>query len=377
MLNFILPLILLIPNLAFAGEETCLLGKEEISWYNGATTNGKSGVVVCKNKEGTITQRATLKDGKKIGPQMMTFGNGERQEWTQDEKGRKQGSYKRFKKSGVAVESRNQIDGNYVGLQEDFFDSGKPRRVFWQEAGASSAASEIEFLEDGAISGIKCSIEKSYTNADKAPCGFSGAKTTWLMSGSGKKKSEVTYKNGVNEKKITYGRKGEVVSESNIVDGLETEKVFFEDGKVKEENSARGRAMLSELEYFMNGSKKREAKFTGDIKNPKKHEIIYWDNGKIQSEGDYVRGGYRGWSPVGTLTRFNAAGTKVHVVKYSETGKEEFEARYFNDTGKLADETTFKEGRIFRTKIYDENGIFKFEKEFFADGSSKLISGKE
>ena len=198
-----------------------------------------------------------------------------------------------------------------------------------------------------------------------------------IDDGEWSQKSEVTYRNGNLEKQITYGRKSEVASEVVVTNGVATEKEFFEDGKVKILSTYKGRTPLTEVEYFMNGEKKREAKFSGEGRSLKKHELSFWDNGKLKIEGDYARGTYSGWSAYGTQTSYTDKGVKFNVEKFDDRGRSEVVTSYYSDSGKLADETTYKDGKLFRAKVYDLNGVFKYEKEFFPDGSSKLISGQE
>jgi antitoxin component YwqK of YwqJK toxin-antitoxin module len=360
-------------SVALAQQDApCMLGKEHINFNNGATTNGKSGLVICKRQDGTVVRKVTLKDGKPVGFQMSHYGE-EREEWTQDENGRRQGAYKRFNGKGRLIDSQTLKDGDAVGLQETFYDDGKSKYVRWHEPGEGSAASNVEYNPDGSVATLKCSPARSYTKADKSLCGFSGAKTTTLMTGSGKKKSEVTYNKGSFEKKLIYGRTGSVVSESTFKNGDETEKTFFDDGKLKSETFVKGRNVEKETEYFMNGEKRRVATFTYDANGGRKHEIAYWDNGKVRSEGDFAQTRMRNWMPIEKHSAFTDKGIKTEEVTYSSNGVLDGEAKYYDDKGILREQSVYKNGSVTHQKLFTPDGKVESEKEFYADGSSKVI----
>lgn len=342
---------------AFSEQLNCTLKGEHVSPYNGATTAGKTGMVICKNEEGKVTREYELKDGKEIGRKVFVRYDGNREEYSVNEKGNIDGLKKVFNKDGKLIYEGNYSNSDSVGLHKEWYDSGALKGIH------ADNKMRIDFDRDGNPYNIRCDKEKSYTKEDKEICGWNKPFETKHKRGS------ETYSKGQLIKEVILDFKGKLSSESVIENGVETTKKFFETGEVKSISTYKGRTILSLKEFYMNGNLSSEATIKPDGDFLRKDQKTYYDDKTLSSEGSYIM--MRNFDQPDGLVKSYWQNTKPKMIENYKDGKYEGEVQTFDDNGQLISKRTYAADILKREIIY-KDGKVESDYEYYPDGSKKL-----
>jgi antitoxin component YwqK of YwqJK toxin-antitoxin module len=342
---------------AFSEQLNCTLKGEHVSPYNGATTAGKTGMVICKNEEGKVTREYELKDGKEIGRKMFVRYDGSREEYSVNEKGNTEGVKKLFNKDGKLIREGKYENGSTVGIHREWYDSGAIKSIH------SENKMSIDYDRDGKPYNIRCDKEKAHAKEDKEVCG-------WEKPYEAKRgKGSETFVKGQLTKEIVYDFKGKLSSESVIENGIETTKKFFETGEVKSIATYKGRTPLTMKEFYMNGNVSSEATIKPDGDFLRKDLKTYYDDKTLSSEGSYIM--MRNFDQPDGLIKSYWQNSKPKMFENYKDGKNEGEVDIFDENGQLISKRTFAADILKREIIY-KDGKVESDYEYYPDGSKKL-----
>ena len=143
---------------------------------------------------------------------------------------------------------------------------------------------------------------------------------------------------------VVYYPNGNKMASSTLIDGdLIRLTEWYENGKKKRDRKfTRSISDWKEINWYENGKKEKETEIKNGIEHGK--TTRWYENGKKQSEGEYFQGDFHGkwiwWYEKGqmkTLIEF----------KYGE-----LDGKYINwdENGKITRDTIFKDGKIISDK---------------------------
>lgn len=360
-----LALLLFITAEAWATPQTCTLNNEHVNLNHGGTTAGKTGMIICKNEDGKVVREFEMRNGKEVGKVMRIDWDGNREEYSINEKGNTDGEKKTFHKNGTLIFKGKFVNGNSVGVHKYFYPSGKLKDIYYYEEGRSNSLMNMSLREDGSVTSFHCAKE-SMAKEDKQVCGWGKKITTKLFN------QEVTMLDGKQINEIQFDRNNKKVLERSTTDGMTIEKRFFETGELKEENTFKDRIQLTSKEYFMNGKMSKETTFEDVDKKVLQTIKTYYDDGSLMSEGKYFRGGrYAGRDkPHGEIKTYYMNGKLQSSENYID-GERNGEFNYFDDKGLSLYKRFFKFDVMTREIVYDK-GVQQSDFEYLPDGSRKL-----
>ncbi|MES2103986.1 MAG: hypothetical protein V4634_08205 [Pseudomonadota bacterium] len=356
--------------------QSCDINQQPVNPNNGNSTEGKTGIMRCRDKDTGVLQREQeIRNGKFIGLVRFYKEGKLATEYTENEKGNREGVAHEFSASGQMLREDNYVNGQKTGLTKNFHQNGKLQRATFYGLGNNEQA-YAEFNENGQLRELRCADRPVLGPAvdDGALCGFArspakieffngkaelraratyeagkrvryetlwdNGKTSQLEENSaerrlersfsreGVKRRETSFKLGgkypVKERQQEFSESGTLVNDKQWTDGeLSVEKVFFLNGQ------------LRSISENLDDGKQRSV----SIKN-------YYDNGTLASEEAYLRpasGGYR-QQAIGTHKSYNQRGQLVAESTFDERGRLKHE-RSWDDAGKLVrDDEVFEDG---------------------------------
>ncbi|MBT9465825.1 hypothetical protein [Hydrogenophaga sp.] len=349
--------------------QRCELNGESVSPYNGNTTAGKSGVMRCTDDDGQVRRLdQTLRDGRLVGPVVMVLADGERREYSVNERGNRDGVARTFDAKGTLRKEENLEDGNAVGVQKNFAEAGHLQELHFS-AGRRTVLT-IAWLADGSLTELRCAAV-TLVPQDREVCGHAGrASEVTLYREAGKPVGTVSYLQGQLQRLAVLDREGRLVRNEELKDGRRIKRVFYASGKPRSEadfierdpNSREGRegvarewAESGQLtqettwadgfeqrihQWYLNGKQKLRQQIRRDGRNQERTTESFWDNGLPAAVNNERNGRLQGWQ------------------------------KYFTETGVLAREDEHGErGVLLRRKHYGVQGVFEREERFLEDGS--------
>jgi antitoxin component YwqK of YwqJK toxin-antitoxin module len=372
--------------------QVCELNGQSVNPNNGSTTEGKTGLMRCREGEGgPVVREQELQQGKFMGV-VRYFKDGMlEREYRVNERGNRDGLAREWVRpeaggKGVLVREETLRDSRTVGIARSWYPSGQLRRVSFHGDDEREQAS-AEFTGDGRLSELRCAAKPVLGGDfdDKAACGFAGGvSNVTLFSGKGVAKARVAYERGERRRSETLWENGSVrelseltatggVERSFAADGTPRREVqwatiggdrprrvttldqeFHESGKrVRERRwqpSERGAELVSEATWYLNGQPKTQSIYSVADGRTVRRETGFHDNGRKSFEGTWrTEPGGRGEVAFGTQQSFDVE-------------------------GHLRRERTYDErGRIKRERDLDERGDVVRDDEVFEDGSRKAV----
>ena len=380
---------------------TCDLDGQPVNPNNGSTTAGRSGLMRCRDADtGSVQREQELKNGVFMGVERF-FEKGELvKERRVNEKGNGDGPSREWTivdGKRVLVREATERNGSTVGLVRAWNRTGSRDRLTWYGDDGREEAS-VEFNADGKPSGLRCATRPVFGSDfdDRTACGFAGATTTTLYDSKGRPSTRIAFENGKRQKteRLDDGRVRESrettatgsvertfdasgtkrhevqytslpkradASPTSPAPSVKTlEQEWAESARLVHERrwapSDRGAELVAESVWYLNGQPKGETRIASGPQGQVRREKTYFDNGTLQSEGDWVatpregsRFGGREDRPVGTHRT------------YTESGRKQGE-RVYDD-----------KGRLTRERGYDESGVVVRDDEVFEDGSRKAV----
>lgn len=353
-----------VPGPAAAIGADCELDGQRVNLDNGSTTAGKSGMVVCRDREsGKIVREERWVNGRQLGYRKSTDLFGNVIVANVNERGNLDGEYRSFHPTGRPRSEEAYRDGSRIGLGRFFNRDGGLEKVSFAEPRKGELA-VMAFNARGQLTELRCA-DRPLLPDDRKPCGFDGPAETDLFNARGEPAGRVRHAQGRRVATTVLGAGG-VRSASEEVDGARTirrayhgggelrlETTFVDGRRRAETEYAREgqklreaqwdeRGLVQETQWFMNGSlKRKEAPASGAPAGARALEE-YWDNGRLRSRGVV---GERG-QPLGLVQTWRESGTPWT-------------------------EVTYDKGRPVRKREFDAGGALVSDDEYYEDGSRK------
>jgi len=374
--------------------QSCDLDGQPVNPANGYTTQGKTGLMRCREGEGgPVVREQELKNGVFMGV-IRYFKDGSlEREYSVNERGNRDGPAREWERAAnagkpVLVREETYRNGSTVGVARTWYPSGQLRRIsFHDDAGREAA--NAEFTADGQLAELQCTSRAVLgRDADDARwCGHAGAASSVVLySGKGVAKARVSYEHGERRKSEYLDDKGTVreVQETSAAGGVERtfyadgtkrrevqwvavagergrrvttlDQEFHESGKLVREQrwraGERGGEKASEQLWYLNGQPKEKTEFVAVDGRSLRQETSFHDNGKKAFEG--------AWRTASSAGRGDEVATGVH--------------RSWGSDGQLRAERYYDErGRVTRERTFDATGAVVRDDEVFEDGSRKAF----
>ncbi|GGC71635.1 toxin-antitoxin system YwqK family antitoxin [Undibacterium terreum] len=354
--------------------QVCELDQQPIDLNNGRSTEGKTGIIRCKDKDSGVLQREQEVRSGKIMGLMRYYKEGKlATEFSTNEKGNREGIAREFAPNGQMLQEDMYVNSQKTGISKSFHPNGKLRRATFYGADTREQA-YAEFNANGSIRALRCGDKALLAPLvdDATLCGFvrspskidffndkgevssravyeagkrvrleslwEDGKTAQLeeittdrrtersFSREGIKRKEVVFKLGgkypVRERQQDFSESGTLVSDKQWVDGeLSTEKAFYLNGQLRSVSAS-----------TTNGKQRSVT-----VKN-------YYDTGTLASEESYLRMGDYQQQSIGVHKGYSQQGKLVSESTYDERGKLKHE-RSWDESGKLLrDDEVFEDG---------------------------------
>lgn len=391
-------LLLALASPAAHAVQDCEFKGQHINTSNGAETAGKTGMVLCKDRDtGKPEREYELRDGRSVGLSRY-FREGKLvKEFTITANGPHEGLEREWAGNGQLVMEFTNVNGNARGLRRQWFEDGKPRKIEWVAENERDGAA-AEYRATGQLASLRCGpkpLLAPHLN-DAKLCGFDGAAASSvnLYSHKGELRSNVVLLAGVEQKATAFFANGKPEQEEELLQkgtqkretsyyaedsggGKRREKLWdLSNGRpalllreaeyhssgtlvaerqyqvvVSDAASGRKRSRLaSESRFYLNGQPQQKDAYTQEGNKELRDTQRYTDQGKLKTQGRYALEGRYGERPVGVHTVFHA------------NGKPERE------------ETFDAKGNMARQKVWDEAGKLVSDDELFEDGSRKAYA---
>lgn len=379
-------LVLFCASSAFAIQD-CQLNGKDINPDNGATTEGKSGMMQCRDRDsGQLMREEELRNGKFVGL-LRYYEDGKlAREYTIDDNGNRDGRAREFYADGSVAKEETYRDGDTVGLGRTWYETRELKRIYVLNDSGDTLA-EAEFNVNGQLTDLSCAdhpvMGKAYD--DVALCGFgaSGPVTQKLYSDKGRVKALVTLDKGnpVLSKSLWENGKARTVKSFSgggisgkdtwieisfsangvkqhevhwVADGRRRVKAleqdFSDSGKETSESQWKDGILVSTRSWYLNGQPKTTCQYTRQGDAILNQRTEYYDNGKPSEQGQYLEGDYGSEDPVGTI-------------------------RSFDRDGHLQEESVYDDdGRLTRERKFDASGTVVSDDAVFEDGSRKAFT---
>lgn len=349
--------------------QRCELNGENVNPNNGHTTAGKSGVMRCTDDSGSVRLREqTLRDGRFVGPVVMVLADGERREYSVNERGNRHGLARTFDAKGTLRQEESLDDGSAAGVQKRFAEAGHLRELHF--ATDRRTVLTMAYLVDGTLSELRCA-PASVVPQDREVCGHAGrASEVTLYREPGKPSGTVSYLMGKMQRQSVLDREGRLVRNEELKDGRRIKRVFYAFGQPRSETDfierdpngpggregvAREWAESGQLtqetmwadgyeqriqQWYLNGKPKMRQQIRRSGREQERTTESFWDNGKPAAVNTERNGRLSGWQ------------------------------KYFSENGMLMREDEHGErGLLLRRKRYNEQGVLEREERFLEDGS--------
>ena len=356
--------------------QDCDIGGEAVNPANGNTTQGRTGLMRCRDRDsGQVVREQELQNGRFMGiVRYFTDGRLVR-EHTVNERGNMQGRAREFGPTGQVVRDATYENGTQVGLSRSFHPNGQLQRATFY--GPQGELAHAEFTARGDLRGLRCGDKPLLAPAadDARWCGFSTKPSqVQFMAENGTVRARASYVAGKRVRYESYQDNGQLAQQEEVnattriernfgPDGnkrremqwalngtqqvREREQEFAASGTMTRERRWTGGELASEQTFYLNGQPRTKARYTQSGATRMLEMQEFYDNGVPASEGSYVDTGRYAPTPVGSH-------------------------RQFDPQGRVKAESVYDmRGRITRERAWDASGTLVRDDEVFEDGSRK------
>ena len=348
----------------FTGKKECYHTNSKISETSDYVKGQKNGMMKSFDDKGHLTEEAQMKDNVRHG------------------------FFKRYHhKTHKLIQEYQYKMGEYIGLSKEYFeDSGKIKSL--RMITPDQSGSEMYFNKLGKMTHLSC--KPKALPDDKDLCGRNGMgkKVSLYFQDNDKVSQTLTYKNlKLEGEVINFNQKNEVISKKvykngdllseehfspkgnykRIIDGKKTTETFhYASGKLKQILVKIGFNIISDVEFYENGSKKSEY----ELKDNVVYTTTYYDNNKINCK--YTSKNRKGYIVNdGPYNCFYEDGKPSVSENYLEA-KLDGEQSYFATTGLISKKSNYKNGQLLESWFYDDKGELIKNEQYEPDGSRKL-----
>lgn len=360
--------------------QDCELNGAPVNPANGYTTQGKTGLMRCKDRDsGELQREQELRNGVFMGI-VRYYDKGKlAKEQSVNAKGNLHGPARELYPDGQVLREATYDDGHELGLVRSFHADGRLRRVaFYAEPGGERAAAE--FTPSGQLSALRCADRALLAPAadDARLCGFVGATPSQveLFDGKGGLRARLAFTAGKRVRSERLYDNGKPESLDELVGNQRTEQRFSSEGVKRYElvSLIAERSVLKqrESEYSERGTLVREQRWT--TAGLPASDDSYYLNGQPRSKTVYSG---EGLARVADISEFHDNGQRAAQGRFSApaprgrlvpVGMQ----RRFDAQGRLVSESIYDDkGRVTRERTWDTNGQPERDDEVFEDGSRK------
>lgn len=364
------------PALVLAVQD-CDLDGEHINPDNGSTTQGKSGIMRCRDRDSGLLQREEeLRNGAYVGLVRFYDYNGRLQrEFSRNEEGNEDGRSREFSPANRAmIRESNYRNGTLVGISRSFYPSGQSKRVaFYDDKGKEKAA--VEYTPNGQLRDLRCADKPLLgKDADDAGlCGHRGDKPTVasLFGDKGEPKGRLTHRAGQLVTAESYWENGkpreqqETSADSQVNrefsrDGVklkeirwrrtdkglvkELEQEFHDSGPLVQERRWQDGTLTVEKTFYLNGQPRAENHYLLRDDQPGVEAEEFHDNGKTAFKGTFLGHDRYRRTPTGTHQRFDTEGRLRQERDYDPKGRPTRERDYDESGRATRDDAVFEDG---------------------------------
>jgi antitoxin component YwqK of YwqJK toxin-antitoxin module len=376
-------LLLALSGAAAHAVQDCDLHGERVNPANGNTTQGKTGVMRCKDRDsGELQREQELRNGVFMGA-VRYYDRGKlAKEHSVNAKGNLHGRAREFYPDGQVLREATYDDGHEVGLVRSFHPNGQLRRVaFYADPGGERASAE--FTPTGQLSALRCADKAVLAPAadDARLCGFSGSTPSQveLFDAKGGLRARLAFVAGKRVRSERLYDNGKPESIDELAGNQRIEQRFSSEGVKRYELTAlvveRGSVKQREAEYSERGSLVREQRW-----NPAGAALSdnsFYLNGQPRSTTVYSG---EGLARVADITEFHDNGQRAAQGRFSAPAPRGRLLpvglhRRFDDAGRLQSESAYDDkGRVMRERTWDANGQPDRDDEVFPDGSRRAYA---
>ncbi|HTD03916.1 hypothetical protein [Undibacterium sp.] len=356
--------------------QDCEINRQPVNPNNGYTTEGKSCVMRCKDKDsGALLREQEIRNGKFIGLVRFYQDGKLTQEYSVNDKGNRDGVAREFAANGQMLREENYANGQQSGMAKNFHKNGKLRRATFYGLGNSEQA-YAEFNEGGQLRELRCSDKAVLAPVvdDGALCGFARTPVTIeFFNDKAELRARATYDAG---KRVRYetlwdnGKTSQLEENSNgrriersfsregikrreLVSRLggkypmkERQQEFSESGTLLDDRQWIDGELSVEKHFFLNGQLRSLSETLEDGKQRSVNIKNYYDSGILAGEEHYLKSGTGGYrqQAIGTHKSYNQRGMMVAASTYDGRGRLKHE-RSWDDAGRLIrDDEVFEDG---------------------------------
>lgn len=362
-----------------AHARECSVNGQPVNPDNGNTTQGKTGMMVCKDRDsGELLREQELQNGRLVGL-MRYYQSGKlEREHSVNAQGNKHGRARVFAPTGQVLRDESYDNGSTVGLALGFHHNGRLARATFHE-GAQGQGPSAEFTPSGLLRELRCGSRPVLAPAvdDARLCGFGGRSEVEMFRDNGKLVARATYVGGRRLRFETLDAEGKPARQEEIDGAQLTERSFWPDGVKRREARSTivdaGRRLDHEQEFAESGALLEERRWTqGELSS----EQSFYLNGQPRSK---------------TLHGREGAARTLQSSEYHDNGVLAREGRYrveeryrrvqvgahraFDAAGRPIAESVYDErGRLTRERAWDESGQLLRDDAVFEDGSRRAFS---
>jgi antitoxin component YwqK of YwqJK toxin-antitoxin module len=358
--------------------QDCELNGESVNPANGNTTQDKTGLMRCHDRDsGQVVREQELKAGRFVGLVRYYKDGKLEREYSVNDKGNRDGRSREFLADGRVVRvvrEETYSNGSVIGTSRSWHANGTLKRIA-ARSDKDAEAAFAEFNEQGQLKGLHCAERPMLGKEvdDGSLCGHSAREpvTRELYSDAGVVRGRVSHLAGERVAAESLWDNGKPQEQQESGHGYWLERNFSREGIKRHETrwvaGVHGRVKQAEQEYHENGSLVRERRWAagelvrdksyflnGQVKSDHRHAkregqavcdaIAYHDNGKPMSQGVFlVRNGYLD-KPVGNHSGYDAEGRLRSEREYDDAGRLTRE-RELDEGGRvLRDDAVFEDG---------------------------------
>ena len=372
--------------------QVCELGGQSVNPSNGSTTQGKTGLMRCREADGgPVVREQELKNGMFMGI-VRYFKEGVlEREYSVNEKGNREGIAREYAATrgptNQLLREETLRDGTTVGIARTWYPSGQLKRVSFSDGGVKAMA---EFTAKGQLADFGCGdrpLLAPYA-ADAEWCGLSSKapSTVTLFRDDGLATGTASYQSGQLLKREWFWPNGKLREQNEYTATTQVRRTFSAEGIMRSENQSirqgTGRelvvyssvvkefhengkliherrwlppagdaaALALDQTWYLNGQLREKQEFVLVDGRREQHEVRYHDNGQPAFEGKYI-----------VSDRNARVATGIHKTYYA--------------SGRLSGERHYDaHGQVSRERALDEAGNVTRDDELFEDGSRKAYS---
>lgn len=360
--------------------QDCELNGERVNPANGNTTQGKTGVMRCTDRDsGELQREQELRNGVFMGT-VRYYDRGKlAKEHSVNAKGNLNGRAREFYPDGQVLREATYDDAHEVGLVRSFHPNGQLRRVaFYDDPGGERASAE--FTPAGQLSALRCADKPllAPTLDDARLCGFGAGAPSQveLFDAKGGLRARMAFVAGKRVRSERLYDNGKPQSIEEFTGTQRVEQRFSSEGVKRYELAAlvveRGSIKQREAEYSERGSLVREQRW-----NPAGAALSddsFYLNGQPRSTTVYSG---EGLARVADITEFHDNGQRAAQGRFSAPAPRGRLLpiglhRRFDDAGRIQSESAYDDkGRVMRERTWDANGQPDRDDEVFPDGSRR------